>query len=227
MERRISDALDELDYPLIRITDSGTLAIRILKKGDSREIYSIPYLILRMIQDRYEVLRYFNKLIHEINEIEIKESFIEFIGITHDVYSGLQEKDPRTEEVLFDLVKEFIPQQIYERIHQAYKNQSNYELANRFVLNLSSAERNLFNYETRRNIRHHTAEERTLRDEFKTQYLLSQLFAPRQKEILMKRYLNLPLTKAEREYYSRIIKKKIDAMLNPEIRTILEKTRSE
>jgi hypothetical protein len=49
---------------------------------------------------------------------------------------------------------------------------------------------------------------------------LSTLFSPKQKELILKKLKGKPLTKTEREYYSRVVKKKLDALVNSEVRKI-------
>lgn len=57
-------------------------------------------------------------------------------------------------------------------------------------------------------------------DEFSLEFALSQVFSPKQKELFNKRLEGLPLTKTEREYYSRTVKKKVVALANPELHTL-------
>ncbi len=222
---RITNALEELGYPTIQPLDIGPLLIAILQTKDARQIYSIPYLLLSIIRDKYAPSTYLQKLIRETHNQEIKESLTDFLAITCEIYRHLHKENDNTAQQLQSLATELVPQENTKKIRQAYKEGTNYRLPINVIISLPSAERNLFNYETRRNIQAHTNQKQPLREEFRTQYLLSHLFAPRQKEILMKKYLQLPLTKTENEYYSRTIKPKIDSILNPEIRTILEKTR--
>jgi len=49
---------------------------------------------------------------------------------------------------------------------------------------------------------------------------LSTLFPPKQKELILKNLNGEHLTKTEQEYYSRIVKKKLEALANSEIRKI-------
>jgi hypothetical protein len=49
---------------------------------------------------------------------------------------------------------------------------------------------------------------------------LSILFTPRQKELIFKKLNQAPLTKTEREYFSRVIKKKLVVLTNNELRKI-------
>ncbi|QTA83858.1 Uncharacterized protein dnl_62790 [Desulfonema limicola] len=55
---------------------------------------------------------------------------------------------------------------------------------------------------------------------FKLNLHLSRLFSPRQKEILLKKYQGEPLNKTEQEYYSRTVKKKLEAVCDKEVRKI-------
>jgi hypothetical protein len=55
------------------------------------------------------------------------------------------------------------------------------------------------------------------------EYALSQLFSPKQKELFKKKLQGEPLTKTEREYYSRSVKKKVSALANPELHRLAQK----
>ena len=61
------------------------------------------------------------------------------------------------------------------------------------------------------------------RQSFRLNLHLSTLFSPKQKEIVLKKYDDQPLTKTEQEYFSRKIKKKLEAILNIELRKIARK----
>ncbi len=61
------------------------------------------------------------------------------------------------------------------------------------------------------------------RHSFRLNLHLSALFAPRQKEIVLKKYYGEPLTKTEQEYFSRIIKKKLEALSNNELIKLAKK----
>jgi hypothetical protein len=55
------------------------------------------------------------------------------------------------------------------------------------------------------------------------QYALSQIFSSRQKELIMKRWRGEKLTKTEREYFSRTVKKKLVALANQELNRMAQK----
>jgi len=60
-------------------------------------------------------------------------------------------------------------------------------------------------------------------EELSLEYALSQLFSAKQKELFKKKIEGLPLTKTEREYYSRTVKKKVAALANPELHRLAQK----
>jgi hypothetical protein len=57
----------------------------------------------------------------------------------------------------------------------------------------------------------------SVKEELGFEYALSQVFSPKQKELFLKRLKNEKMTKTEREYYSRAVKKKVEALANPEL----------
>lgn len=60
-------------------------------------------------------------------------------------------------------------------------------------------------------------------EELSLEYALSQLFSPKQKELFKKKLSGDALTKTEREYYSRTVKKKVSALANPELNRLAQK----
>lgn len=61
------------------------------------------------------------------------------------------------------------------------------------------------------------------RDEFRQEFLLSLLLTPRQKELINKKLTGNPFTKTEREYFSRVVKKKLQALADPDLHRLAQK----
>lgn len=57
----------------------------------------------------------------------------------------------------------------------------------------------------------------SVKEELGVEYALSQVFSPKQKELFLKKLKNEKLTKTEREYFSRCVKKKVLALANAEL----------
>jgi len=55
------------------------------------------------------------------------------------------------------------------------------------------------------------------------EYALSQVFSPKQKELFLKKLRHEKLTKTEKEYYSRTVKKKVLALVNSELHRLSKK----
>lgn len=63
----------------------------------------------------------------------------------------------------------------------------------------------------------------SVKDELGLEYSLSQVFSPKQKELFLKKLKREKLTKTEKEYYSRAVKKKVLALANPELHSLSRK----
>lgn len=57
----------------------------------------------------------------------------------------------------------------------------------------------------------------SVREEFGLEYSLSQIFSPTQKDIILKKLRREKLSRTETEYFSRVIKKKLLALANPDL----------
>ncbi len=57
----------------------------------------------------------------------------------------------------------------------------------------------------------------SLKEELGLEYALSQVFSPKQKELFFKKLKREKLSKTEREYFSRVVKKKALALANAEL----------
>jgi hypothetical protein len=55
---------------------------------------------------------------------------------------------------------------------------------------------------------------------FQLELHLSTLFPPKQKELILKKLKGDLLSKTEQEYYSRVVKKKLEGLANSELRKI-------
>ena len=62
-----------------------------------------------------------------------------------------------------------------------------------------------------------------LKSEAGLEYALSQLFSAGQKELFLKKLQGAKLTKTETEYFSRVVKKKVLALANPELHNLARK----
>ncbi len=84
--------------------------------------------------------------------------------------------------------------------------------------------RNTFrNYYQRDLIESRNKERAFLHEQFQTEYYLSQLLSPKQKELLMKKLHGEKMTKTEKEYFSRTVRKKLVALADPDLHRMAQK----
>ncbi len=65
-----------------------------------------------------------------------------------------------------------------------------------------------------------------LKDDLRQEFLLSYVLTPRQKQLLNKKLEGGSFTKTEREYFSRVVKKKLQALANPDLHNLAQKALS-
>jgi len=63
----------------------------------------------------------------------------------------------------------------------------------------------------------------SMKEEANLEYSLSRVFSPKQKELFLKKLKGEKLTKTEREYFSRAVKKKLLALANPELHRLSQR----
>ena len=63
---------------------------------------------------------------------------------------------------------------------------------------------------------------KNIHDELSLEYALSQIFTAKQKEIFLKRLQGKKLTKTEREYFYRVVKKKAMALANVDLQRLAQ-----
>ena len=65
---------------------------------------------------------------------------------------------------------------------------------------------------------------RVRKDNLSLEYAMSHLFTPKQKELFLKKFRGEKMSKTEREYFSRVVKKKVLALANSELHRLANTT---
>ncbi|MBI5144660.1 MAG: hypothetical protein HZA27_00560 [Candidatus Omnitrophica bacterium] len=100
------------------------------------------------------------------------------------------------------------------------KNDGEFQCAGREMssLRLKSVFGNYFNQAQKR-----LEDLLSVKDELSLEYVLSQVFSPKQKELFYKKLKREKLTKTETEYFSRVVKKKVLALANSDLHRLSQK----
>jgi hypothetical protein len=101
-----------------------------------------------------------------------------------------------------------------------FKNNTDFNVANRemSVQRLKTVFNNYFNQAQNK-----LNDLLAVKDELSLEYSLSQVFSPKQKELFLKKLKREKLTKTEKEYFSRAVKKKVLALANPQLLRLSQK----
>ncbi len=92
-----------------------------------------------------------------------------------------------------------------------------FQLSSGMLVMIEDLEKSLMRY-LKGQSRHQRAAERLATGNSKTlDVYLDRLFSPKQKELVLKKRDGLVFTKTEREYYSRIVRKKLEAIADSEV----------
>jgi hypothetical protein len=110
--------------------------------------------------------------------------------------------------------------QAYERYLVDLKNNQDFTVQNR-VMSSQRVKATFDNYfrQTQANL----DDLLSVKDVMGVEYSLSQVFSPKQKELFLKKLHNDKLTKTEKEYFSRVVKKRVLALANPELHRLAQK----
>lgn len=90
-------------------------------------------------------------------------------------------------------------------------------------LDLERVKKTFLNYYMRATAVQSSETKANLREEFRREFYLSLFFAPKQRDLLQKKLRGEALTKTEREYFSRVVKKKLLALADPDLHRLAQK----
>ncbi|MFA5320692.1 MAG: hypothetical protein WC418_05875, partial [Candidatus Omnitrophota bacterium] len=123
-------------------------------------------------------------------------------------------------ENLLVMFKNEDAQKQYGNYLEALKNNSDLLVGNR-VMSMQRVKTTFDNYFKRS--REDLNDLLSVKDAMGLEYALSQVFSPKQKELFLKKLHNEKLTKTEREYFSRVVRKRVAALANQELNRLSQR----
>ena len=206
-----------LGYPMFDIEESidanATLA-EVIVSGDKRLWEGFPVMLAYCLE---KGLFDYEKARSRLKESREKNLFHRLVMMSLALYDYLQ--------VELSFADKLHKSDFFDRkVFHDYLSQFKREVDLEDIDEIMSSERvvNSFkNYFKRAEI--DLKEVAEMQDEFELEYAMSQIFSKKQKEIFLKKLKGEKLTKTEREYYSRSIKKKVAALANPDLHKLASK----
>ena len=201
----------ELGYPLFEteiLIDANETLAEVVKSKEPRLLEGFPLLLANCLEKN--LFDYRMTLIHLKNVVE-RKNFRNLVVMSVALYKHLKLKLPSA-EMLYN--SNYFDKKIFDKFLNQFKEKKDLTV---IVKKLSSLRvvntfKNYFKH-AELNIRDYVK----MRDEFDLEYALSQVFSKKQKELFMKKLKGEKLTKTEREYFSRSVKKKVLALANSDL----------
>jgi hypothetical protein len=201
----------ELGFPLLETekqTDVNNTLAEVIKSEDHRLWEGFPVMLANCLEKN---LFDYEKVSEHLKKTQEKQAFRKLVMMSLAVYTYLE-------------LEFAFADKLYRSKHYDHKFFN--EFLNRFkekrdlpdINGSLSTERviTIFkNYFKRADL--DLREAIDMQDEFELEYAMSQILSKKQKEIFLKKLKGEKLTKTEREYYSRSIKKKVLALANPDL----------
>ncbi len=202
--------MGSLGFPMFSIEESidanDTLA-EVVKSKEIRYLEGFPLLLANSIERSLYYQKEVEDLLKSKNE---KNNFKKLILMSLALYAYLKIK-LQTEELYSS---EYFDTKVFDQFLLCFKKKqdltwnkirlSSTRIVNTFRNYYKQAEFNLRDY-------------LNTTDEFDFEYALSKIFSGKQKELFIKKLKGEKMTKTEREYYSRSVKKKVLALANSDL----------
>ena len=213
------DQLAQHGYELMRprSTEPGEkLLVSLLQQDDVRLLEGFPVVLAHLLREK-ERLEWENKKWPSLNEVskKTKQRLAVMLVLSHLLFGlfGMKEYSLRVLKLLKRWTGakesgEFVKSFTGPFLKSQSVKMDNLELSTERLKN------NFRNY-----VVHNEKGERDQkkRQVLEFELLLSELFTPRQKELLKKRLEAKPMTKTEREYFYRVVSKRLKALASEEL----------
>ena len=216
LEKKLSD----LGLPLMEVQNEGDInqtLVEVIQSEDARYWEVFPVLLVRAHKTRnFDVEKVEAYLSNESDQRKWR-SLLKMSLALYPVMEKYFEFAKQMEKGLSMEEKEWVSE---FRNKARTRDHDHFELENK-QFSFSRLKTLLDNYIQEESLKAQKIQAK--HDEFSLEYALSQFFSPKQKELFKKKLGGELFTKTEKEYFSRVVKKKISALANPELHHLAQK----
>lgn len=210
--------LSRLGYPLFEREDkpdADSALARLAKEGDSRLWEGFPVVLANSSEK--DLFNYENAL-RQLKQPSDKLKLNALLAMSLALYNALELKFSWAKRLLSSLPPR--AKKDFDSFKESLKRDARFTVAGREMSaqRLKITFRNYF-----RQNQSSLNELLFVKEELGVEYALSQVFSPKQKELFLKKLRSEKLTKTEKEYFSRCVKKKALALANPELHRLARK----
>jgi hypothetical protein len=207
----------ELGYPLFeteKSLDVNETIAEVIKSKDSRLWEGFPLLLANGLEKNlfdYRTVQMHLRKVFERNYLK------NLIAMSLALYKYLKLKILNAEDLYNS---NYFDKKLFDKFITCFKDKRNLIVSDRELSSLRVVDvfKNYFKREEP-NFKSYV----DMKDEFDLEYALSQVFSKKQKELFLKKLRGEKMTKTEREYFSRSVRKKALALANPDLHNLATK----
>ncbi|MDD5688167.1 MAG: hypothetical protein PHE88_10095 [Elusimicrobia bacterium] len=217
MKNNLTENLNQLGFPVMKKEeqlDANVVLADVVKSKDMRFWDGFPVMLANALKkglfDFHKTVKYLSK--------SDRNTFFELMTLSLALYNNLSLEYDWSKK-LYSLLN-LSDKDKYKTYLEKMKNNED----------LFVAEHKMSSQRLKDTFRNYALEEKTklkelleLKDEYNLEFALSQVFSPKQKDLFYKKLKNEKLTKTEKEYFSRTVKKKLLALANNELHSLAQK----
>lgn len=216
--RQLLEGLAHYGYPLhepVPTYEGEELLLKLLRQTDSRLLEGFPVVLLNLLETKksleWESPHWDPKRKLTIRERERFSALLSLSYLLFELFGLERTILRRTERILSHLPggkKEI------DVLRAMFQNSAELPLGSGATVSGERLKNTFRNYVL---LGTKSEEIKKKRQELELELLLSEFFTPRQKELLVKRQAGETFTKTEREYFSRVIRKRLRALASQEL----------
>lgn len=218
MENNLAENLNQLGFPVMKKEeklDANAVLADVVKSKDMRLWDGFAVMLANALK---KGLFDFHKTVKYLENQSDKNTFYELTALSLALYHYLN-LDNNLSKKLYNFLNTDDKNKYSTYLKEMEKNEDLYV-----------AEHKMSSQRLENTFRNYAFEEKTklkelleLKDEYNLEFALSQVFSPKQKDLFYKKLKNEKLTKTEKEYFSRTVKKKLLALANNELHSLAQK----
>lgn len=218
VDKSLLKRLGELGYPLFETEeaqDANTTLAEVIESKDLRLWEGFPVVLANSAERGlfdYEMVKWHLK--KPFDRVNLTTLLVMSLAL----YKVLNLKFSWSDKLYKSLNRDDKRQ--FETLLKKLKKNEDFKVSGRLMSSqrLKVAFANYFNEE-----RSKLSDLLSVKEELGLEYALSQVFSPKQKELFLKKLKREKMTKTEKEYFSRAVKKKVLALANSELHRLSQK----
>lgn len=219
MKRDLLERISDLGYPLLeteKISDVYKTLSEVVKSSDTRLWEGFPLLLANVYEKGLLDKETVQELLRNIRD---KAHFKRFILLSLALYKSINLKFKWADKLYKSLSTK--DKQAFESFLKKIKKNQEFKIADRRLQ--AQRIRDIFNNYFIMGKESEMERLRLKHEELTLEYALSRVFSPGQKELFLKKVRGEKLSKTEKEYFSRVVKKKVVALADTELHRLAQR----